>query len=75
MPNQVVEKFENDGVILEIGPAISKDAGLVVVTRHIPNATRGSTLWWTDFWTHSHPPRTRLLGLGPGRSLKPDWWP
>jgi hypothetical protein len=38
MAKQVVEKFEIDGVTVEIGPAISKDAGLVVVTRHIRNA-------------------------------------
>lgn len=38
MAKQVVEQFEIDGVTVEIGPAISKDAGLVVVTRHIRNA-------------------------------------
>ena len=38
MAKQVVDNFEIDGVTVEIGPAISKDAGLVVVTRHIRNA-------------------------------------
>jgi hypothetical protein len=35
MARKVIEKFEIGGISVEIGPAISKDAGLVLVARHI----------------------------------------
>ena len=35
MARQVIEKFEIGGISVEIGPAISKDAGLVVVAQNI----------------------------------------
>ena len=35
MARKVIEKFEIGGISIEIGPAISKDAGLAVVTRNI----------------------------------------
>lgn len=35
MARNVIERFDVGGIKVEIGPAISKDAGLVVVTRNI----------------------------------------
>jgi hypothetical protein len=35
MARKVIERFDVGGIKVEIGPAISKDAGLVVVARNI----------------------------------------